>query len=274
MSPAELAEVATANFVEHASWAARQVAGMSVEADASLMRVDSGLSCDTFNIVCGARLEAGEIAGRAADAIGYFAEVGRPFSWWVAPGDRPPELATLLEALGLERSESELAMALDIRAGAPAACRDGRLEIERVRPLESLREFARLQAENWDPADPDVTRFYEAAASALLRPEAPQRFFVGRRDGYAVAAVEATVVRGVAGIYNVTTRRAARRQGFATEILAAALEDARAGGARTAVLQAAEQGVGLYRRMGFREFGRIVELRSGSHSQCPIRYIM
>jgi len=43
--------------------------------------------------------------------------------------------------------------------------------------------------------------------------------------------------------------------------MAHALEDARAAGLRTAVLQAAPDGVGVYRRLGFAEFGTIREYK-------------
>src|SRR6185295_8969003 len=56
-------------------------------------------------------------------------------------------------------------------------------------------------------------------------------------------------------------RDAFRRRGFASAMMAHALEDARAAGLRTAVLQAAPDGVGVYRRLGFAEFGTIREYK-------------
>lgn len=75
---------------------------------------DSGLPCDTFNFVCRARLGSETTAAAAREAISHFTRVGRPFSWWVGPGDRPSGLGGVLEGLGLERAEDELAMAVPL----------------------------------------------------------------------------------------------------------------------------------------------------------------
>jgi GNAT superfamily N-acetyltransferase len=61
------------------------------------------------------------------------------------------------------------------------------------------------------------------------------------------------------GIYNVFTLEAARRQGFGTVLTARLLYGARARGCRTASLQSTEVAEGVYRALGFRDLGRILE---------------
>jgi GNAT superfamily N-acetyltransferase len=141
--------------------------------------------------------------------------------------------------------------------------RDGRLEVRQARTVAELGDFARINAENWTPPDADVELFYARSAAELLAPECPQRFFVAYRDGEALAAVEVTLAAGVAGVYNLSTRSSHRRRGIATVLLERTLWNAAESGVLTAVLQAAAAGVGLYRRLGFREFGVITELKSG-----------
>lgn len=67
-----LTAAADANFVVHCTWAARRLAGATVWEDAALVLVDSGLPCDTFNLVCRARLDDHEAQGRVARAISRF----------------------------------------------------------------------------------------------------------------------------------------------------------------------------------------------------------
>jgi GNAT superfamily N-acetyltransferase len=225
--------------------------------------VDSGLDSDTFNIVCAARLEESGLERTAQAVLGHFAVARRPFSWWVAPGDRPADLLRRLEGLGLERAESELAMALELDGlpGRPRASLGG-LEIRRAGSRAELAEFARISAENWTPPDANVEIFYRRSADDLLRPDCPQRFFVARLEGVAVAAVEVTVAAGAAGVYNLSTRAAWRGRGIGSVLLETALRDAADSRRATAgVLQAAEAGVGLYRRLGFVQFGLITELK-------------
>lgn len=256
-----LAAAADTNFVVHAGWAAAQLRGMQVRAHPDLVLIDSGLPCDTFNVVCRARLGADTAPARIREAIDHFDRAGRPFSWWVGPGDRPPDLGAMLAASGLERAESELAMAADLVGtrlddGDPPG-----LEVRRVRTVTELRDYTRINAANWNPPDPCVVRFYERATSVLLTPDSPQWLYVGYIDGDAVATAELTVGGGVVGLYNISTLEGYRRRGFGTALTLQPLRDALAQGHRTCVLQAASAGVGVYRRVGFQPFGDITEYK-------------
>lgn len=260
-TPAGLAEAADGNFATHAGWVQGRVAGMRVIDQEGLMLVDSGLPCDTFNLVLRARLEPHSAAERVREALAYFRGVERLFSWWVGPADRPSGLGDVLADAGLERAESELAMAAtlaELRAGDVAP---GGLRVERVRTPEQLRDFARVNAANWSPPDPLVTRFYELAAPVLLAGDSPLWLYVGYVDGEAVAASELAVGGGVVGLYNIATLETHRRRGFGSAMTLRPLLDARAAGHRTAVLQAAPDGVGVYTRLGFRPFGQITEYK-------------
>jgi GNAT superfamily N-acetyltransferase len=255
---APLEAAAAANFVVHASWAASQSPEARVETGPELTVVDSGLEADTFNVVCAARLLPEDVDETARRVVRHFAEAGRPFSWWISPGDEPADLARRLEACGLEQAESELAMAAPIQALA-APPRVPGLRIARVDSPEGLASFARITAENWSPPDTVVEAYYRRAAPGLLSAASPQRFYLAQLDGAPVAAVELTVGAGVAGVYNLSTRASHRRRGVGAELLYAALSEAGRQGAASAVLQASASGASLYRRLGFAEFGVITE---------------
>ena len=89
LRPGDLAAAADANRLIHTSWAPAQLPGMRVTSRPGLTVVDSGLACDTFNVVGAARLQAAEARAQAQDVVDYFARVKRPFSWWVGPADQP-----------------------------------------------------------------------------------------------------------------------------------------------------------------------------------------
>jgi ribosomal protein S18 acetylase RimI-like enzyme len=261
LPPHRIAEAADQNFVVHASWVLGSLAGSNVQAAHDLVVVDSGLPCDTFNFVCRARLDPARASLRATEAIGYFAGVRRPFSWWVGPADRPRDLGRILQNLDLDQAETELAMAADLsELNDPAPTPPG-LEVRRVRTREELDDFARLNAGNWNPPDLQVLRFYELNASALLSRESPQWLYVGYLDGKAIATSEATIGGGVAGLYNISTLEPYRRRGIGSALTRRPLEDARAAGYTTAILQAAPDGVSIYRRVGFSPFGDITEYK-------------
>ncbi|MFN8495538.1 MAG: GNAT family N-acetyltransferase [Caldilineaceae bacterium] len=255
VSTAELAEAADANFVNHASWAAARTPGMRVLAKTELVLVDSGLPCDTFNILCCAHLAADQAVQRIHTALALFAEVKRPFSWWVGPADQPTDLGDYLMTAGLLRAETELAMAADLAALPSTTTMPPGLEIRRVRTEQEIAHFAQIIG------DPYALRFYELTASALLTPDAPQWFYLGYWHGQPVATAELTLGGGVVGLYSVITLEAYRRRGIGSALTLQPLLNAREHGFYTGVLQAAAAGVGVYTRLGFKPFGNITEYK-------------
>lgn len=226
-----------------------------------LVLADSGLPCDTFNLICRARLAGATVRQAALEAVSYFARVQRPFSWWVGPADHPEHLGAVLEDLGLQQEETELAMfmLLDV---LPAAVRDvPGLEVRRVRTQAELDAFAQIAAGNWSPPDHHVLTFYRRTSAALLDSEAPQWLYLGCLNGEPVATAEATLNAGTVALFNIATREAFRGRGIGSRITWQPLRDAYTAGCDLAVLQAAEAGVGLYRRLGFTDFGRITEYK-------------
>jgi ribosomal protein S18 acetylase RimI-like enzyme len=257
----DLAAAADDNLALHAGWVQEHVEGMRVVADRDLVLVDSGLSCDTFNLICRARLEQPSAPDRVREAIATFRDAGRPFSWWLGPGDQPHDLGEMLLDAGLEQAETELAMAADLASLRIADLSPGGLRIERVRTPAQLRDFAKLIGTDGPSTDPLVRRFYEMAAGILLASDAPLRFYVGYLDDVPVATGELTVGGGVVGLYSISTLASYRRRGIGTAMTLRPLLDARAEGYRTGILQAAPAGVGVYSRVGFRSFGQITEYK-------------
>jgi ribosomal protein S18 acetylase RimI-like enzyme len=257
----DVAAAADENLAIHFTWVQRQTSGMRALLEKDLVRTECGMDCDTFNAVCRARLPAEGSAERIREAIAWFA--GRPFSWWVGPADAPRDLGRRLADAGLSAAETELAMAARLSALRAAEIPDG-LDIRRVATRRGLSDFARIEAANWWPPDEDVVRFYEIAAPLLLTPGSPIRLYVGYVAGEAVAASELTVGGGVAGLYGISTLESHRRRGYGTALALRPLRDARAEGLELAVLQASDAGAGVYRRIGFEEFGGITEYKPAS----------
>jgi GNAT superfamily N-acetyltransferase len=251
-------EAAALNLVTHMTWVQARLPGGHVEIGDPLVLSDSGLPSDTFNFVARARLDTGmeSAIGRAA---GYFAAAGRPFSWWVGPGDRPATLDRALLAAGFAAAEAEVAMAADLASLPSEGAVPGGLRIERATTDAGIRDFARVAAANWSPPDAHVLRFYRMAAPLLRRRDCPIRLYVGYLGEEPVATAELTVSEGAVGLYNIATLEAHRRKGFGTALTLRPLLDAREEGCALAVLQASAQGERVYARLGFRETGRYTE---------------
>jgi GNAT superfamily N-acetyltransferase len=258
---ASLAAAADENLVVHASWVPLHLRDARVQHDDDLVLVDSGLPCDTFNLACRAWLAPGSALDRIRDALEFFAVTRHPFSWWLGPDHSPPDLPALLQDAGLQPAETELAMALDL-ADLPAPPeRPATLHIRRVQTPRDLGAFAKISAANWSPPDANVLRFYELAEAALLAPDSPQWLYLGVLDTIPVATAELTVGGGLVGVYNVSTVPAFRGRGIGTAMTHTPLAAAKEAGHRTAILQGAPEGVGIYHRLGFTSFGMITEFK-------------
>lgn len=260
-SPQGLAAAADANLALHASWIQQRTPGMHASVADELVLSDCGLACDTFSLVCRARLTARTAASRVRAVVDYFADRRRPFAWWHGPCDQPGDLSAYLKDAGLQPAETELAMAANLRhLRAEAATAPG-LAIRRVRTPEALRDFAAVMSANWSPPDNWVLRYFELAAPLLLDDTAPLWQYVGYLGAAPVAISQLTFGGGVVGLYSVCTLEAFRRRGFGLAMTVHPLLEARAAGSRTAILQASAAGAGIYKRVGFEAFGEITEYK-------------
>ena len=265
---ADVADAADRNLVTHFTWVQRRLSGMHVKDDGMLVLADSGLACDTFNAVCRARLDRSTAAEHVREAIAWFANVKRPFSWWVGPVDKPDDLGDLLRAEGLEHAETELAMAADLTQMEMVNPAVEGLEIRRVRTEAELAQFAAINAANWNPPDQMVTRFYAIASGVLLSVDSPLRFYVGYLEGVAVAASELTLGGGVAGLYSISTLEGYRRRGIGSALTRWPLIEAARDGISTAILQASADGVEHLSQ------DRFQALRRDKRIQASLRYVV
>ncbi len=257
--PADLAKAANANLAAHFTWVQRQTPGMHVTEAPDLIWADCGLPCDTFNVVCSARLDTVSAPTRIREAIDYFAYVDRPFSWWLNPGDKPANLGDLLLEAGLKPAESETGMVADIHTLRVGDLSPNGLHVRRVRTASELRHFAHVVAANWNPPDVQVFHFYEQAAPVILQPDSPLWYYVGYVEDVPVASAELTLSGGVVGLYSICTLEAYRRRGYGSALTLQPLLDAREQGWHTAILQSAADS--LYARIGFVPFGQITEYK-------------
>jgi ribosomal protein S18 acetylase RimI-like enzyme len=112
-----------------------------------------------------------------------------------------------------------------------------------------------------------VLTFYRLAAAALLDLACPQRLYLGRLHSEAVATAEGALSEGTVALFNIMTREPYRGRGIGSWMTWQPPHHARAAGCDLGVLQAAEAGVGLYRRLGFRPFGGITEYKPSPGKQ-------
>jgi ribosomal protein S18 acetylase RimI-like enzyme len=209
-----------------------------------------------LNSVMRARFPSGEAADAGIAALLWEGrERGVPLMWWADPLSRPDDLARRLEARGFSLGEPYLLMAADLtwlRDGAAEA--PAGLTVEEVTRGDSLCVYGETLCRAFDLPDFVAGPIAEWMAYALPG-RYGMRLFIGRHDGRPVATAALVAAAGVAGVYNVGTVPEARGRGIGSYLTGCALRAGRAAGGHISVLYATKMGEGVYRRLGFREYG-------------------
>jgi ribosomal protein S18 acetylase RimI-like enzyme len=172
--------------------------------------------------------------------------------WWqVLPSCQPPDLASRLQARGLVKTESRPVMTVDVTMLKDTASIPTNLHIERVKDVTMLHDWFMASVAGFE-ADAEIEQVYFDAYAALgFAMDAPFHHYVGYLKGEPVTSSTLLLAAGLAGIYDVSTVPAARRQGFGRAITIAPLLEASSRGYRYAVLQSSEEGYNVYRSFGF-----------------------
>jgi ribosomal protein S18 acetylase RimI-like enzyme len=211
----------------------------------------TGISDSFANAVLRTQLEQQSVGAIIEETLARFQDVAA-MSWWTEPGTQPTDLGKHLLAHGLAYEEGGPGMAVDLLALNEDLPTPPNLTIQHVDDTEALEKWAYASIVGFEHPETDVEIWFEVFTG--LGFDLPLRNYVGILDGEPVATAELFLGAGVAGIYVVGTVPEARRQGIGTALTLAPLREARAMGYRIGILHASSMGLGVYRRLGFREY--------------------
>ena len=178
-----------------------------------------------------------------------------PFLWWIGSAAQSADLGTQLEAYGLVYDEDYACMAADLLALKEEFIPPAGLTIEPVSDKEILEHWVNSALIGFGLPKNSGNVCFDLFRS--LGFDMPLRNYLGFMDGKPVATSQLFLAAGVAGIYWVTTIPEARRQGLGMALTLAPLREARAMGYRIGVLHPSDMGRGVYRRLGFDDYGKL-----------------
>ncbi|OAA58737.1 Acyl-CoA N-acyltransferase [Cordyceps fumosorosea ARSEF 2679] len=185
-----------------------------------------------------------------------------PCHWTVWPAPQPRlEQALLRHGFVIDDDEPAMAAALDEdaltarRAQAVAAAGPG-FAITPVEDAQALDDWVATWGGDDTPAEvlDQSHQVYKVLLAELPRDEFGM--FVGRVDGKPVGTGIVFCAEGLAAVHYIATLAAFRRRGIGRALTLHAMVAARRAGYRIAVLTASEDGRGVYRALGFGEFGK------------------
>ena len=160
--------------------------------------------------------------------------------------DRSAEARGFAAAVGAERAFSESKMRL-ADAGAVAAV-DGRIELRRAGHGDEAAVAAVLA----EDMDGEIHNLEQVVAGNMGSPI--YRYYIAFRDGHPVGTLNVQTIDGEPYVYGFVVSPTQRRRGYGRAILAGALRDLAAEGARPVYLEVEPDNtpaVSLYRSLGF-----------------------
>jgi ribosomal protein S18 acetylase RimI-like enzyme len=174
----------------------------------------------------------------------------------VTPDTRPAGIGKYLAAHGFTYSGEGPCMAIDLQNMNEQNKAPTGFRIMEIRDYAGLRKWCQIDTLGFGRPQHTEPSVVEWLATELNLKQ-PFKLFLGLLDGKPVATSMYYLGAGVAGVYNVSTLPESRTKGIGSAMTQRPLLEARKLGYRIGVLQSSEMGLTVYKRMGFKEYGRL-----------------
>ena len=179
-----------------------------------------------------------------------------PIAWWVGPSNPIPDLAKRLEDKGLVRVAELTGMAVHLHALDEKASVPEGFILSKVDDGDALATWCQIMTEVSDFPDFASSAWLEMFQEIGVIDDPLWQLYLGRIKGTPVATSGLFLGGGVAGIHAVTTVPEFRGRGIGSAMTLAPLIDARRDSYEIGVLFSSEMAVGIYRSLGFQEYGK------------------
>jgi ribosomal protein S18 acetylase RimI-like enzyme len=214
----------------------------------------TGINSPWFNGATRTKIATGREEERVAAALKRLEAERLPLSWTVGPSTEPQNLGKYLEAAGFKAGETGPVMAVDLSEWLGVEV-PSNVTIDEVTDYDTLRIYGAVLMPVFDipyPAAQGAIEEYEAIGYG---PDGPMRLLLAEFEGKPAATSMVFFGGGIAWIDDVAVAPEARRRGLGAALVGSVMNLARESGYRVGVLCSSEMGVGLYKKLGFSEYG-------------------
>lgn len=228
-----------------------------VHDDPEMLCTVTNVPFSLFNSVLRARLQPHNIDATIEATMRRYKARNVPMLWWTGPATRPKNLGEYLEAHGFVHEGDSPGMAIDLQALNETIYRPLELEVELVNDAESLRKWSEVLTAAFPMPEFVARPMFDLCSTLGFGKASSIRNYYGRLKGEIIATSSLFLGADAAGIYNVATIPNARRKGVGAAMTLEPLCEASALGYRVGTLISSQLGVGVYRKLGFKEYCRI-----------------
>ena len=259
MAPSRLGATIEENTIEEntiesiLSWT--KWSRLQLHQDPDVLWTSSEIPYFIFNMVLNVSPTADPLAVIDA-ALSQARERKVPIAWWVGPSNPLPDLAKSLESRGLAQGAELTGMAVDLPDLNEKAAVPPGFTLSKVDDSDSLATWCKIMTTVSDFPDFASSAWLEMYQDIEVLDDPLWHLYLGNIDGTPVGTSGPFLGHGVAGIHGVNTIPEFRGRGIGTAMTLSPLIDARRMGYAIGVLFSSEMAVGLYRRLGFQEYGK------------------
>ncbi|QHE51000.1 GNAT family N-acetyltransferase [Pontibacillus sp. HMF3514] len=188
----------------------------------------------------------------------FYIDKSSPLSWEIWPTDSPDNMEEKLKQNKFQYSRDYPAMSVRVNHIVEEPL--GNLVIRKVKNQTEAEVFADVFQEVYGLPDSIREDFLSTVKNKGYDRDLLN--YVGYVQGEPVCVSTFYYAAGVAGIYNVGTKKEHSRKGYGRKITAYPLLEAKKQGYEYAILQSSVQGEKVYARMGFDELCRVKVYKS------------
>lgn len=226
---------------------------MKVEPTESYVLINSDYKRDTFNLVISKNFDSEDGKRTIAKVCEEFNSARLPAAWWTCEEFRDAYVSSTLEEHGFIEDEVDMGMVANLDDLPQEIQYPLNLKFRMATSFEEINEFGKIIASLFEPPDDFVMPFYRRVGELNNLENRPLRLFLGYVDNKPVCTSSIFLLRQTASLFDISTLQEFRNRGYGSAITHYTLSYAKKLGAHFAILQAAPDGVNIYKRMGFKE---------------------
>lgn len=200
-----------------------------------------------------AKLKRENMDEKIEEAIAYFRSKKLPFRWRIGTTKSPTPLGRALEAHGFTYSGTAPGMAVELDKMNEEHSPPKNLEIRQAQNEQALRDYLWVMCPTFSVGQ-FIWNWFNFEKSIGFGKDLPRRNYVGYLDGRPVSCAHMLITRGVVGIFCVATLPEVRGMGMGTALTLEPLKTARDMGFKVGVLQSSRMGLGIYNKIGFKQY--------------------
>ncbi|MDH4123447.1 MAG: GNAT family N-acetyltransferase [Thermoplasmata archaeon] len=224
----------------------------------------TGIPQDIFNVVLKCNLDLETIESRIDDALNYFKSRHIPLLWHTGLLSEPKDVGRYLEDRGFPNDYDLAAMAFDLGKLKNDDHASNDITIKIVTDDPTSRYWKEVLANSWESPREliswmDQNACFTPSIEKKIGISMPKKMYLAYLDGKPVSTCMLVWSDEIIGLEMVGTITSAQKKGVGSAVINAALSDACKMGFRFIVVLGTVEGVRLYKKCGFKTFGKLPE---------------